>query len=314
MRLTVLDGHALNPGDLSWDAFRKYADLTVYEQTSGAETEERVRESDAVLLNKVPVTSDTISRCPRLKYIGVLATGYNVVDVAAAKKAGVCVTNVPAYSTAAVAQHVFAFITCFSNLVALHDASVRSGGWIRSGTFCYWEKPLTELAGKTLGILGYGNIGRKTAEIARAFGMNVIVCPHTARPDTAGAVTRDELFRQSDFLTLHVPLTPETAEIINRDTLSQMRRGAYLINTARGGLVNERDVRDALDSGRLAGYAADVLASEPMAPDCPLYGAPNCVITPHIAWAPLETRRRLMDTAFRNFERWIQGRPQNTVC
>ncbi|MDE5898391.1 MAG: D-2-hydroxyacid dehydrogenase, partial [Treponemataceae bacterium] len=232
----------------------------------------------------------------------------------AAKAAGICVTNIPAYSTMAVAQHVFSLITYFTNHVALHNDSVRSGGWIRSENFCYWNAPLMELCGKTLGIFGYGHIGRQVAAIGRAFGMNVVVCPHKPDSSVEGCVERDELFARSDFLTLHAPLTDETKGIINARTISLMKPGAYIINTARGALADEADVRAALEGGALAGYAADVLCEEPMLPDCPLLGAPNCVITPHIAWAPLETRKRLLDIALANFECWLRGAPQNTVC
>jgi glycerate dehydrogenase len=313
MKLTVLDGHALNPGDLSWDAFRKYADVTVYERSPADTVISRIGDSDAVLLNKVSISSDTLKACPALAYIGVLATGYNVVDVQAARKAGVTVTNVPSYSTMAVAQHVFSFITSFTNHVSLHSDGVMNGKWTECPDFCYWDAPLTELDGKTLGIYGYGTIGKRVALIARSFGMNVIYCPHHIESGDTDQVSCDELFSRADFLTLHAPLTKETAGIVNARTLSLMKKSAYVINTARGGLVVEHDVRSALDRGVIAGYAADVLTDEPMKKDCPLLGAPNCLITPHIAWAPLETRQRLMQTAVQNFSSWLSGHPLNVV-
>lgn len=313
MQLTVLDGHALNPGDLSWDCFKKYASVTVYERTPPDLVINRIGNSDAVLLNKINITSEILKECSNLKYIGVLATGYNVVDVKAAHEAGVTVTNVPSYSTMSVAQHVFAFITAFTNHIQSHSESVMKGQWIASPDFCYWNAPLMELAGKTLGIFGYGHIGQRVASIGQAFGMNVICCPHRAQEGMPAIVSRDDLFRQSDFLTLHAPLTNETTEVVQEKTLSLMKNTAYVINTARGGLVNEHDVRKALDAGKIAGYACDVLTSEPMKSDCELLGAPDCLITPHIAWAPKEARIRLMDIALRNFECYLNGNPQNVV-
>ncbi|MCK9168994.1 MAG: D-2-hydroxyacid dehydrogenase [Treponema sp.] len=313
MKLTVLDGYALNPGDLTWDSFKQFASVTVYERTPLNSVINHIDDSDAVLLNKIIITPDILKQCPNLKYIGILATGYNVVDVKAARKFGVTVTNVPSYSTMSVAQHVFSFITAFTNHVQLHSDSVMKGRWTSCPDFCYWEAPLTELAGKTLGIFGYGHIGERVALIGQAFGMNIICCPHRLKEGIPSPVSPDELFQKSDFLTLHAPLTPETTEVVNRRTLSLMKESAYVINTARGGLVNEKDVRTALDHGRIAGYACDVLTTEPMKDDCPLLGAPNCLITPHIAWAPKETRIRLMDTAFKNFECYLKGSPQNVV-
>lgn len=313
MKLTILDGNAVNPGDVSWDAFKKYAELQIFPRTSESETIPRIADSDAIFLNKIVIDKHIISQCPNLKYIGVLATGYNVIDIPAVKKAGICVTNIPSYSTAAVAQHVFSLITYFTNHVAFHNESVQSGGWIKSKDFCYWEKPLTELCGKTLGILGYGHIGQQVAKIAEAFRMNVLVCPHRPSPDIPHCVSQNELWEKSDFITLHAPLTAETSGIICRTAINKMRNGVYIINTARGGLAVEEDVREALEAKKIAGYACDVIASEPMEENCPLYRAPNCVITPHIAWAPIETRKRLLEIAFDNFESWIKGRPKNVI-
>ena len=316
MKLTVLDGHAANPGDVSWDAIKALAEtFTVYDRTPPELVVERIADSDAILLNKIQITKEIIAACPSLKYIGVLATGYNVVDTAACRERGIIVTNIPAYSTDAVAQHVFAFILAFTNRVAEHSASVQDGDWIASPDFCYWLTPLTELSGKTLGIFGFGNIGRKVAQIAHALGLRVIVHVHRQSSFTGGeeTVSREELFRQSDFLTLHAPLTPETAGLLNRANLALMKPTAYVINTARGGLADEKAVREALDAGTIAGYAADVVLEEPMSADCPLYGAPNCLLTPHIAWAPKETRERLLGIAESNLRAFLAGKTQNGV-
>ena len=304
----------MNPGDLSWDSFSKYADITVFERTPQELAVEHIGNSDAILLNKVKITSEILSKCTNLKYIGVLATGYNVIDVDAVKKAGICATFIPDYSTNAVAQHVFALITYFTNHVAVHNESVINGDWTKNPDFCYWKKPLIELCGKTLGILGYGKIGRQTAKIAETFGMNVIVCPHKITPEIENFVNFDSLLKKSNFISLHVPLTEETEEIIDSSAISKMRDGAYIINTARGGLINENDMRAALDSGKIGGYAADVLLHEPMNSDCPLLNAPNCVLTPHIAWAPPETRARLLKIAVENFASYLEGNVQNSIC
>ena len=305
MKLTVLDGYALNPGDLSWDSFTKYADVTVFERTPQELAVEHIGNSDAILLNKVKITSDILSKCTNLKYIGVLATGYNVIDVDAVKKAGICATYIPDYSTNAVAQHVFALITYFTNHVAVHNESVINGDWTKNPDFCYWKKPL---------IVGYGKIGIQTAKIAEAFRMNVIVCPHKITPEIENFVNFDSLLKKSNFISLHVPLTEETEEIIDSSAISKMKDGAYIINTARGGLINENDMRAALDSGKIGGYAADVLLHEPMNSDCPLLNAPNCVLTPHIAWAPPETRARLLKIALENFANYLEGNVQNSIC
>lgn len=313
MQLTVLDGKALNPGDLSWDVFRKYADVKVYQQTLPNEIVDHIGTSDAILLNKVNITAEILSQCPNLKYIGVLATGYNVIDLNATNKANICVTNIPSYSTMAVAQHTFALIMQFSNQIEIHNNSIKNGEWIKSDSFCYWKTPLIELYNKTLGIIGYGNIGKQVEKIANAFGMNVIVCPHHFDKNIKNCVTLSELYKQSDFITLHVPLTDETNQIINSNSISQMKDGVYIINTARGGLVNELDIKEGLLSGKIAGYAADVVANEPMNENCPLLNAKNCILTPHIAWAPLETRTRLLNVALENFCSWLNNSPKNKI-
>lgn len=313
IKLTILDGHAVNPGDLPWSFLDGIVDYKVYERTSPKEVIERIGNSDAVFLNKIQITKEIFDACPNLKYIGVLATGYNVIDLDAARAHGVTVTNIPAYSTESVAQHVFSFILYFTNQVAQHSASVMAGDWVKCPDFCYWNGSLTELNGKTLGIFGYGNIGKKVAEIAKAFGMKVICCTRTPKEGMPEAVSFEDLLKRSDFLTLHAPLTEQTKNIINKDSLSLMKKSAYLINTARGGFVIDQDLADCLNNGGIAGYAADVLLQEPMNADCPLLKAKNCVITPHIAWAPLETRKRLQGIAEENLKAWLSGNPINVV-
>ncbi len=313
MKITILDGNAVNPGDLSWSALEEFGKLTVYPRTAPEEVIERIGDSEAVLLNKVNITEEILAACPSLKYIGVQATGYNVIDLEACRRHHVTVTNVPSYSTAGVAQLVFSFISEWACHVQLHSDSVMQGGWVRSPDFVYWEKPLFEIEGKTLGIFGYGHIGSRVAKIASAYGMKVIVCTRTPKADIEHPVDFDSLLKESDFISLHAPLTDKTKEIINKDSLSKMKKGAYLINTARGALVNERDVREVLESGQLAGYAADVVLQEPMASDCPLLQAPNCLLTPHIAWAAVETRERLLGIVVGNIKAWVEGKPVNVV-
>ncbi|MBR0032296.1 MAG: D-2-hydroxyacid dehydrogenase [Treponema sp.] len=316
MKLTVLDGHALNPGDLSWNPIESLVDsFTLYDRTPKDKIVERIGNSDMILLNKVQITKEILEKCPSLKYIGVLATGYNVIDTAACREKGVVVTNIPSYSTDAVAQHVFALILNFTNAVQKHSDSVHGGSWIKNPDFCYWLSPLTELSGKTIGIFGFGNIGQKVAQIAHAFSMNVLVSVHSEKSFVGNekAVSVNELFSKSDFITLHAPLTAETKETVRKETLSLMKNSAILINTARGGLVNENDLRTALDERKIAGYAADVLLEEPMLPDSPLLSAPNCIITPHIAWAPKETRKRLLGIEVQNIKAFLSGKPVNVV-
>ena len=313
MELKILDAHADNPGDLSWDSFKEYAEVTIYDRTSAEQVVERVQNAQSIFINKVPITEEILSKLPKLQYIGVCATGYNIVDLAACKKRGIIVTNIPSYSTNAVAQHVFSFITYFSNQVALHNNSVHQGEWISSPDFVYWKAPLMELAGKTLGIFGFGNIGRKVSEIAKAFGMNVICNTRTPKADMPKMVSFEELLSLSDFVSLHAPLTDKTENIINKGSLSLMKKSAYLINTARGGFVVEEDLAAALKEGLIAGYAADVIRTEPMNKDCPLLNCPNCILTPHIAWAPKETRQRLLDIALENYKAWLSGKPINVV-
>lgn len=313
MKLAILDAHADNPGDLSWKPFEEFAQVLIYDRTSQDEVVPRSKDCEAIFINKVQITEEILQNLPKLKYIGVCATGYNVVDLEACSKRNIIVTNIPSYSTDAVAQHVFSFITYFSNQVALHNESVHNGEWCTSLDFVYWKQPLFELAGKTLGIFGLGNIGLKVAQIGKAFEMNVIYNSRTKKDTDFEYVSFDDLLKKSDFLSLHAPLTEQTKNIINKNTLSKMKKTAFLINTARGGFVVESDLADCLKSNVIAGFAADVVSVEPMKKDNPLLHCPNCVLTPHLAWAPKETRQRLLDIALENFKAWINGNPINRV-
>lgn len=311
MKIVVLDGHTLNPGDLDWSSLQSLGDCVIHPRTRADDIVARAWDAEIVLTNKCALTAGTLALLPKLRYIGVLATGYNVVDVAAAAQRGVVTTNVPAYGTRSVAQHVFALLLELSNQVGHHAQSVRAGGWTRSPDWCYWERPLVELEGLTLGIVGYGRIGRAVAELGRAFGMRVVV---HSRSETPGAdkVSLDELFRVSDVVSLHCPLTPETRELVNRDRLALMKSSAWLINTSRGPLVNETDLARALQEGRLAGAAVDVLSAEPPG-DNPLCSLRNCLVTPHVAWATGAARARLLEMAVANVRAFLAGRSQNVV-
>lgn len=316
MKIVILDGYSVNPGDLSWAELEKCGELTVYDRTNAEETIARAKDADAILTNKVVISDEIINKLPNLKYIGVLATGYNVVDTEAAKKRGIIVTNVPAYSTNSVVQMTFAHILNMTNRVAHYAQENCEGKWSSSPDFCYWDTNLSEIAGKTLGVVGLGNIGYKVACIARDFGMDVFACTSKNSADLPAGiqkVTFDGLLGVSDILTLHCPLTPQTKEMINKDTLSRMKRGALLINTGRGALINDKDVAQALSDGQLGGYGADVMTQEPPTADNPLLSAPNAFLTPHIAWATLEARKRLVAVASANVEAFIQGSPQNVV-
>lgn len=316
MKIVILDGYSVNPGDLSWEELEACGELTVYDRTNTEDILKRTKNADAILTNKVVISSEIIDKLPNLKYIGVLATGYNVVDIEAAKKRGITVTNVPAYSTNSVVQMTFAHILNLTNRVAHYAHENRKGKWSASPDFCYWDTNLGEIAGKTLGVVGLGNIGYKVACIARDFGMDVFACTSKNSadlPDGIQKVTFNGLLGISDILTLHCPLTPQTKEMINKDTLSQMKRGALLINTGRGALVNDKDVAQALCEGQLGGYGGDVMTQEPPKPDNPLLSAPNAYLTPHIAWATLEARKRLVSIASANVAAFVQGSPKNVV-
>jgi len=309
MKIVVLDGYAANPGDIGWEDLKALGEVTVYDRTEKDKIIERLTDADAVLLNKCPITKETVEALPKLKYIGVLATGYNIVDTQAAKEAGITVTNIPAYSTHSVAQHVFALILEIASHAGEHSRSCLSGKWSASRDFCFWEYPLTEIYGKTIGIIGYGAIGKAVGKIAEAFGMIVL----TYSPSKNGRERLSEIYASSDIISLNCPLKADNKEMINKDTLSQMKKGAWLINTARGGLVNDRDIKDALENGQLGHYAADVVTVEPIEKDNPLLTAPNVILTPHIAWAPYEARVRLMNIAVQNLRSYIEGNTINCV-
>ena len=316
MKIVVLDGYALNPGDLSWSCIEQFGEVTVYDRTPADLIVPRIGDAEIILLNKTPITAATLAVCPSIKLICVLATGYNVVDCDAAREHGIPVCNVPAYGTAAVAQFTFALLLELYHQVGLHSESVHNGDWCRSIDFCYWKTPQMELAGKTMGIIGFGRIGRAVGQIAKAFGMRVIAYNRSrcAEGEAIGEyVDLDTLFRQSDIISLHCPLTPQTSELINKDSISKMKDGVILLNTARGGLVNENDLAKALTAGKLRGAAVDVVSAEPMAADNPLLNAPHCIITPHMAWSPLESRQRIMDFTVRSIQAFLDGRPINTV-
>lgn len=316
MKIVILDGYTANPGDLSWQELESFGELTVYDRTRPEETVARAADAEIVLTNKVIIGRKEIIQLPHLKYIGVLATGYNVVDLQAANERGVIVTNVPAYSTESVAQMVFAHLLTVTNRTEHYALQNREGRWIQNPDFCYWDTSLTELAGKTIGIIGLGNIGRRVAQIALAFGMQVMALtskPAEALPEGIRKVSLDELLSDSDVLSLHCPLTDDTHHLINNKTLSQMKSTAILINTGRGPLVDDQAVADALEKGAIAAYCADVLTEEPPKSDNPLLKQPNTFITPHIAWATKEARSRLIQVAIGNVRSFLNGKPQNVV-
>ena len=316
MKLVALDGYCLNPGDLTWDGLRRLADLEVHDRTPAAEVVARVQGAQLAMTNKTPMPAEALRALPELKYIGVLATGYNIVDVRAACELGITVTNIPTYGTASVAQFTIALLLELCHRVGMHSDAVRAGEWTRNADWCFWKSPLVELAGKTMGIVGFGRIGRQTARIADAMGMRVIAhdAVQTAAPPYEGFrwTGLDELLAESDVVSLHCPLFPETQGMINKETLRRMKPAAFLLNASRGPLVVDRDVADALNEGVIAGAALDVLSVEPP-PDNPLFHARNCIVTPHIAWATREARERLMRIAVANVQAFLKGAPQNVV-
>lgn len=316
MKIVVLDGYGMNPGDLSWDALKELGDVTIYDRTTEEEVYKRCADADIVLTNKVVFDANTIWDLPNLKYIGVLATGYNVIDTVAAKDSGIVVTNIPAYSTDSVAQNTFAHILAIANRVEHYSVQNCNGRWSSNPDFVYWDTPLVELSGKTIGLVGLGRIGMKVARIAHCFGMEVLAVTSKHRSDLPEGIrkaTLDGLFAESDILSLHCPLNNETREMINAESIKKMKPGAILINTGRGPLVNEGDVAEALKSGHLGAYGTDVMCQEPPEADNPLFSAPNVFVTPHIAWATFEARTRLMQIAVNNVKAFIDGQPINVV-
>lgn len=314
MPIVYLDAHTLNPGDLNWAPLRALGDVIFYDRTSPGELIDRAKDADLLLVNKVKLSREALGQLPKLRYIGVTATGYDIIDIAAARERGITVTNVRGYGSDSVAQHTFALLLELALNVGRHSQSVKAGDWQQSPDFCYWKSPLVELAGKTLGLVGYGDIGRKVADIGRAMGMSVLV--NKRHPDNSPGVQFVDLpalFAQSDVVSLHCPMTAENREFVNRDLLATMKPSAFLINTSRGGLIQEADLADALNRGILAGAGIDVLSTEPPTSMNPLLTAHNCIITPHIAWASFEARGRLLASVIENIKAFQSGTPINVV-
>lgn len=317
MRLVVLDGFTLNPGDNPWDPLRAFGELVVYDRTPAELIVTRATDADILLTNKTPLTATTLAQLPRLRFVTILATGFNVVDLAAARQRGITVANVPEYGTDSVAQHVFALLLELCQQVGRHHAAVAAGEWSTCPDFCFWKSPPLELAGLTMGIVGFGRIGRRVGEVAHAFGMRVLAASGASRATPAYRPFAwsevPELFATADVVSLHCPLTTDNPRFVNAALLQRMKPTAFLINTARGGLVDEPALAAALAAGRLAGAAVDVVSAEPIRPDNPLFTAPRCLITPHMAWGSLAARRRLMAATAANIEAFLRGRPINVV-
>ena len=319
MKIVILDGYVENPGDLSWEGFQKLGELTVYDRSplnDEAEVIKRIGSAEALITNKTPITGKVIAACPNLKYIGVLATGYNVIDSKAARERGIPVSNIPTYGTAAVGQFAIALLLEICHHAGHHDRAVKEGRWENNKDWCFWDFPLIELADKTLGIIGFGRIGQTTGKIARALGMEVLANDDVQTESGAKIatyVTRDEIYARSDVIALHCPLFPTTEGMINRESISKMKDGVIIINNSRGPLIVEQDLADALNSGKVYAAGVDVVSSEPIKGNNPLLKAKNCIITPHISWAPKESRSRLMDIAVENLRAFIGGKPVNVV-
>lgn len=316
-KIVILEGYTENPGDLSWSGFEALGELTVYDRVSKEEIVARIGDADIVYNNKLPITRAVIEACPNLKFIGVLATGYNCVDVAAAKEHGIVVCNIPTYGTAAVGQFAMALLLEICHHIGHHSEAVAAGRWETSPDWCFWDYPLIELAEKTMGIIGFGRIGQTTGRIAQAMGMKVLAYDSYKNPalesDTCKFVELDELLRSSDVIALHCPLFPETEGIINKNTIAKMKDGVIILNNSRGPLIVEQDLADALNSGKVYAAGLDVVSTEPILGDNPLLRAKNCIITPHISWAPKESRQRLMDIAVENLRQYLNGTPVNVV-
>ncbi len=319
MKIVVLDGYTANPGDLSWEPLRDLGELTVYDRTSltdESEAIERIGDAEIVLTNKTPISQAVMDACPNIRYIGAVATGYNIIDYKYAREKGIPVTNVPTYGTAAVSQYSIALLLEICHHIGHHDRTVHEGKWGQCLDWCYWDYPLIELEGKTIGIIGFGRIGQAEGRIAKAMGMNVLaydLYPNDSGREIAEYVSLEELYEKSDVISLHCNLTPENTEMINKDAIAKMKSGVILINSARGQLLAEQDVADALNSGKIAAAGLDTVSIEPIRPDNPLLNAKNCMITPHIAWAPKESRQRIIDCAISNVAAYQKGMPVNVV-
>jgi glycerate dehydrogenase len=316
MKIVILDGYTENPGDLSWEGFEKLGELTVYDRTPAGQVAERVGSAEVVITNKTPVSKETLEACKNIKYIGVLATGYNIVDYEAAKARGIPVTNIPTYGTAAVGQFAIALLLEICHHIGHHDKAVKEGRWENNADWCFWDYPLIELAGKTMGVIGFGRIGQTTGKIAKTLGMEVIANDEIETDSgrqIAPYVSREEIFARSDVIALHCPLFPSTQGLINRDNIAKMKDGVIIINNSRGPLIVERDLADALNSGKVYAAGLDVVSTEPIKGNNPLLKAKNCIITPHISWAPKESRQRLMDIAVNNLKAFTEGKPVNVV-
>ena len=316
MKIVILDGYTENPGDLSWSGFEALGELIVYDRTPQEQVIERIGQAEIVIVNKTPIDRATIEACPRIKYIGVLATGYNVIDVQAATEKNISVCNIPTYGTDSVGQFAIALLLEICHHVAHHDQAVHAGRWEANPDWCFWDYPLIELAGKTMGVIGFGRIGQTTGRIAKALGMKIIACdeyPNDSGRTLADYISLDELFARSDVICLHCPLFPSTEGIINTENIAKMKDGVIIINNSRGQLIREKDLAEALNSGKIYAAGVDVVSSEPIRGDNPLLKAKNCIITPHISWAPKESRQRLMDIAVNNLRAFLEGKPINVV-
>lgn len=317
MKIVVLDGYTLNPGDISWRGLEALGEVTVYDRTNAEEVISRIGDAEVVFTNKVPLTKETFESCQNIKFVGVLATGYNVVDTDTARAKGIPVANIPTYGTAAVSQFAIALLLELCHHIGEHSDCVKRGDWSSNPDWCFWNHPLVELAGKTMGIIGFGRIGQETGRIAQALGMKVLAYDEYKNPavesETCQYADLDTLLAQADVISLHCPLFPSTEGIINKDSIAKMKQGVMIINDSRGPLIVEEDLRDALNSGKVGGAAVDVVSTEPIQEDNPLLEAKNIIITPHIAWAPKESRQRLMDIAVNNLKSYLDGTPQNIV-